>query len=141
MSDEPRGTIDVAVEDLGESGCVARVTVNRPAKINVLDSAMIAMLTSAFESLSSHERLRIAVLAGAGDRAFIGGADIQAMVELTDPVAAKGFITALHHGCRSIRDLPVQVIAEIRATAWARGSRLRRRAIFASANRGDVRDA
>jgi enoyl-CoA hydratase/carnithine racemase len=56
--------------------------------------------------------LRVAVLTGAGGRAFIGGADVNELVRL-EPGSARRFITTLHEACQAIRELPVPVIARI----------------------------
>ena len=57
---------------------VATVTVNRPDKLNALNQAVIAQLTETFASLT----VRAAVLTGAG-KAFVAGADIAAMAEMS----------------------------------------------------------
>jgi enoyl-CoA hydratase len=103
--------IRVEVEDR-EDGRVATVTVDYQAKLNILGRARTERLRDAFLGLASDEELRAVVLTGAGERAFIGGADIREMVEL-EPASARSFITTLHEACQSIRDLPVPVIARI----------------------------
>ncbi|MDA0352686.1 MAG: enoyl-CoA hydratase [Chloroflexi bacterium] len=103
--------VRVKIEDR-ERGRVATVTVDYQAKINILGRARTERLRDAFLGLADDERLRAVVLTGAGDRAFIGGADISEMVELT-PATARTFITTLHEACAAIRDLPVPVIARI----------------------------
>src|SRR6185503_218248 len=55
---------------------------------------------------------RVVVLTGAGERAFIGGADINEMAEL-DEESARVFISQLHEACAALRNLPVPVIARI----------------------------
>jgi len=60
------------------------------------------------------------VLRGAGDKAFIGGADIRAMATL-DPAGARIFITDLHRACDALRRLPVPVIARIEGYALGAG--------------------
>jgi len=92
---------------------VAWVTVSRREKLNALDSAMIAELTEAFRALAEDKDLRAAVLTGAGDKAFVGGADINEMARLT-PDTAETFIRDLHGVGQAIRDLAVPVIAAIR---------------------------
>ena len=52
-------------------------------------------------------------LRGAGERALIGGADINEMAGL-DASGARAFITDLHRACQALRDLPVPVIARMR---------------------------
>lgn len=93
-------------------GRVATVTVDYQRKLNVLGRARSERLRDVFLDLAGDEELRAAVLTGAGDRAFIGGADITEMIEL-DPATARTFITTIHEACQAIRDLPVPVIARI----------------------------
>jgi len=94
-------------------GCVAWITVARPEKLNSLDSDMIARLSAAAGGLLDDPEPRAVVLTGAGERAFIGGADVAEMAELTPRNAAR-FITALHGAAAALRALPVPVIARIR---------------------------
>ncbi len=101
-------------------GRLATVTVDYPERINILGRSAIAALREAFEALAGDAELRAVVLTGAGDRAFIGGADVNEMVEL-DAASAESFITALHEACQSIRDCPVPVIASIRGYCLGAG--------------------
>ena len=103
--------VHVDVEERAE-GHVATVTVDYREKLNVLGRARTERLRDAFVELAADDDLRAAVLTGAGDRAFIGGADIRELVEL-EPATARTFITTLHEACQAIRDLPVPVIARI----------------------------
>lgn len=93
-------------------GEVARITWHNSARLNVLDRAGMEALTDAIRALMRRQNLRALVLAGAGERAFIGGADVRAMVGL-DPITARGFITALHRVSDAIRAMPVPVIARM----------------------------
>jgi enoyl-CoA hydratase/carnithine racemase len=65
--------------------------------------------------------VRVLVMRGSGDRAFIGGADIHEMSTLT-PETAKQFITRLKNLCEALRNLPVPVIA--RLAGWCLGAGL-----------------
>lgn len=103
--------IVTSVEDR-PAGRVARVVVENEAKLNVLNSALSAGLEAAFRDLARDDGLRAVVLAGAGSRAMIGGADIREMAGL-DPARARAFITQLHNVCAAIRALPVPVIARM----------------------------
>lgn len=94
-------------------GRVARVVVDHPVKLNILDPEMMDALAEAFENLAGDAMLRAAVLTGAGERAFIGGADIGPMSRLSSPKEARRFISRLHAACDAVRRLPVPVIARI----------------------------
>ena len=104
--------IRTTIEPLDETGHVARVTVDNPTRLNVLGARLIDELTAAIRALEPDRQLRCVVLKGAGDRAFIGGADIREMVGL-DSATAHAFITRLHLACAAIRELPVPVVARI----------------------------
>jgi enoyl-CoA hydratase/carnithine racemase len=97
---------------LDRGGRVARLTIERPAKLNALDPPTIADLTQAAAALQQNDTLRAVVLTGAGERAFIGGADVNTLSGL-DAASAETFITALHHAIAAIRAIPVPVIARI----------------------------
>ena len=112
MPSDHHPQIHTAIEPLGDTGHLARVTVDNPTRLNVVGTALIDELTAAIRTLEADRHLRCVVLRGAGDRAFIGGADIREMVGL-DPTSAHAFITRLHLACAAIRELPVPVVARI----------------------------
>jgi enoyl-CoA hydratase len=62
---------------------VAFVTVNRPAVRNALNSQTIRDLKSAFEMAKNDEDVRVAILTGSGDKAFVAGADINELATQT----------------------------------------------------------
>ena len=51
---------------------VARLTLNRPEVFNAFDEALIAEITQAYRQLGTDERVRVVVLAGAGDASSSG---------------------------------------------------------------------
>ena len=93
-------------------GAVAVVTVDNRRRLNCLSSPLILGLAEAFARLGEDAALRAVVLTGAGDRAFIGGADLNELAGL-NPDSARLFITRLHQACRAIRDCPVPVIGRV----------------------------
>jgi len=105
------GSVELSVEDSPE-GLVARLTIDNRAKLNILNSLLIEQLISAVAGLYGDERLRVLILTGAGNRAFIGGADVNEMAGL-NPDSAREFISRLHDACAALRSLPVPVIARI----------------------------
>jgi enoyl-CoA hydratase len=56
---------------------IARITFNRPAKLNAMTLAMYDELGAAFKAASEDERVRVVILTGAGDRSFCAGADLK----------------------------------------------------------------
>jgi enoyl-CoA hydratase/carnithine racemase len=94
-------------------GRVAFVAIDNAAKLNSLTSQAMGDFVDAFRALAGEPDLRCAVLTGAGEKAFIGGANIDEMAGLDSPGAARAFIEKVHGCCQAIRDLPVPVIARI----------------------------
>jgi enoyl-CoA hydratase len=116
----PAPRIALRLEERGAAGRIAWLTVDNSAKLNILDRALMLELAEKARSLAGDDRLRAVVLTGAGDRAFIGGADIRDMAGLA-PDGARDFITLLHHACDALRRLPAPVIARIRGYALGAG--------------------
>jgi enoyl-CoA hydratase/carnithine racemase len=115
--DQPSVHVDIEPR---ETGVIARVTVDNAAKLNVVGSALMAEFIATVTALGAREDLRAVVLTGAGERAFIGGADIREMAGL-DGGRAREFITRLHRMCAALRDLPVPVIARVNGYALGAG--------------------
>jgi enoyl-CoA hydratase len=68
--------------DAGDGG-VATVTINRPEKLNALSSALILELRDAFERIAGQPEIRAAIITGAGEKAFVAGADISELEKLS----------------------------------------------------------
>lgn len=62
---------------------VALVTINRPDKLNALSAAVIAELRDAFERIQKDPGIRALILTGAGEKAFVAGADINQLAALS----------------------------------------------------------
>ena len=69
---------------------IALITLNRPEKLNALSGAVIAELREAFQQVESDSAIRAAILTGAGEKAFVAGADINELAALT-PLEARAF--------------------------------------------------
>jgi enoyl-CoA hydratase len=63
-------------------------------------------------TLSDDAGLRVLIVTGEGDRAFIGGANLHELGAL-DPPKARDFLILIHRMCKVLRDLPVPVIARV----------------------------
>ena len=79
---------------------IAYVTVNRPKVLNALNMATMEELRSAFTTIKDDREIRVAILTGSGEKAFIAGADI-AELSRHDAVSAKEYT---HRG-QSVLDL------------------------------------
>jgi len=98
--------------DRGDDGCVAYVTIDNRKRLNCLDTPQVVRIIETFEALRIREDLRAVVLTGAGDKAFIGGADLNELGGLCAD-SARLFITRLHQACAAVRACPAPVIGRI----------------------------
>src|SRR4029079_7894135 len=113
------GSVEVTIE-ARKLGLVARVVLQNAAKLNTLNSHLMLSFVTELEALAKREELRAVVLTGAGEKAFIGGADIFEMATL-DAEKAEAFITLVHRSCNALRELPVPVIARVNGYALGAG--------------------
>ncbi|HUN48627.1 MAG TPA: enoyl-CoA hydratase-related protein [Stellaceae bacterium] len=60
-------------------GPVVLITINRPAAMNAYDAEAVSEMGRCFESFERDEELRVAILTGAGDKAFCAGADLKSL--------------------------------------------------------------
>jgi enoyl-CoA hydratase/carnithine racemase len=102
---------------------VAYVTIDNLAKLNALDPGLLEALSATLTQLGAGPALRAVVLGSTGDKAFVGGADIDIMAGLDRDGAAR-FITLVHRACQAVRDLPVPVIARIQGFTLGAGMEL-----------------
>ncbi|EAQ42936.1 enoyl-CoA hydratase/isomerase family protein [Polaribacter sp. MED152] len=59
-----------------KNDALAQVTINRPKKLNALNKETITELSNAFTELENDEAIRVIILTGSGEKAFVAGADI-----------------------------------------------------------------
>jgi len=102
---------------------IAFVTINRPAVRNALNSATIAEIGSVFEQIEGDDTIRVAILTGAGDKAFVAGADINELATLA-PVAGKEYALVGQAVFDSIERLGKPVIAAVNGYALGGGCEL-----------------
>jgi len=92
---------------------IARITINRPEKRNALNQAVRLELQQALRDIEEDDSIRVAIVTGAGDKAFIGGADITELKEMT-PIACEARASTLGQQLYTdIENLRVPVIAMI----------------------------
>lgn len=66
-----------------DAGGIACITVNRPQKLNSLSTEVILELGDAFKRVSNDAAIRAAIVTGAGEKAFVAGADIGELAEVS----------------------------------------------------------
>ncbi len=91
---------------------VATLSLRNAKTLNIVGTAAILELTAALHNLSARGDVKVLILRGDGDKAFIGGADINEMAKLTPPLA-EAFITRLKNLCEAVRSFPAPVIARL----------------------------
>ncbi len=62
---------------------IGQITINRPSKLNALNMATIQELHNAFESLENDTAVRVIIITGEGEKAFVAGADISEFASFT----------------------------------------------------------
>lgn len=93
-------------------GGVVTVSINNTVRLNCLGSSQILAFIKAVGGLADDPDLRVLIVTGEGDRAFMGGADLHELAAL-DPHKARDFLKMVHGMCKVLRDLPVPVIARV----------------------------
>lgn len=68
---------------------IGQITINRPSKLNALNVATIQDLHSAIESLENNEEIKVVILTGEGEKAFVAGADISEFADFSVEEGAK----------------------------------------------------
>jgi enoyl-CoA hydratase len=102
---------------------VARITLARPSKLNVLDGAMIAALVSAADAIEADRDVRVAILTGEG-KAFCAGADIAAWGGLEPLDMWRHWVPAGHRAFDRLARLRVPLIAVLNGHALGGGLEL-----------------
>jgi enoyl-CoA hydratase len=106
-----------------DRGAVRTITVNRPDKLNALNRETIGELTLAFRQAAQDDAVRVVVLTGAGEKAFVAGADISEMTAWS-PIQAQAASRAGQDLMLTIERLGKPVIARIPGYALGGGMEL-----------------
>src|SRR5207237_6980865 len=99
---------------LSREGQIVTITVNRPKLLNALNGATLRELTQAVREAADSSRALI--LTGAGDKAFVAGADISEMAPMT-PWTARELSELGHVLTALLDDLPLPTIAAVNGSA------------------------
>ncbi len=123
QSEKTAMPIVVGRQTCAGGGYVAHVTIDNREKLNTLNRVLMVEIIEEIERLEADRPLRLVVLRGAGERAFVGGADLDELAALHRDTA-RDFITLVHRVCDGFRRLPVPVVARIDGYALGAGLEL-----------------
>lgn len=107
--------IEVRKED-----AIAYITIDRPDALNAFTTEMILEMHDRVNELSEDDSVRVVIVTGAGDKAFIAGADIQEMSE-KDHDGAVAFSRRGNKLCDALEAMPQPVIAVLNGFALGGG--------------------
>ena len=108
---------------LETNGPIAVLTINRPKALNALNADTLTELSTALDELGRDSNVKVVILTGGGEKAFVAGADIAQMKELS-PLEGRRFAQLGHATFRKIELLSQPVIAAINGFALGGGCEL-----------------
>ncbi|MBB4129560.1 enoyl-CoA hydratase-related protein [Xanthomonas sp. 3075] len=108
---------------IADHASVRTITVNRPDKLNALNQETLRALDQAFLDAAGADNVRAVILTGAGPKAFVAGADIAEMCDLS-AMRGREFSLLGQHLMRRIERMPKPVIAMVNGFALGGGLEL-----------------
>lgn len=105
------------------SNGIATITFNRPKALNALNDALLKEFSLALDKISRNEDIRVLILTGAGEKAFVAGADITELSTF-NTLQAKAFSQKGHKTIDKLQELAIPVIAAVNGFALGGGSEL-----------------
>jgi enoyl-CoA hydratase len=102
---------------------IATITFNRPKALNALNVDLLKELAAALDAIAADEDIRVLMLTGAGQKAFVAGADITELATF-NPLQAKMFARRGQGTIGKLQALDIPVIAAVNGYALGGGSEL-----------------
>ncbi|MFC6590660.1 enoyl-CoA hydratase-related protein [Deinococcus lacus] len=109
---------------LDQHGAIAVLTVNRPSALNALNSETLSEIGQATDLIAENAEIMALIVTGAGDRAFVAGADIAELSTIQSVYAGRELSLAGQEVMQSIANLPLPTIACIQGFALGGGLEL-----------------
>lgn len=108
---------------LSFEGVISILMINRPKALNALNIETLEEIQKAIQEVKNHPEIKALILTGAGEKAFVAGADIAEMKGM-DSVEAVNFSRMGHLTLRMIQDLQQPVIAAVNGFALGGGTEI-----------------
>ena len=102
---------------------IAWITFNRPKSLNALSSVLLDEFSDALDRVAANEDIRVLILTGAGDKAFVAGADIKEIAEC-NTLTAKLFAEKGQRVIGKLQELSIPAIAAVNGYALGGGSEI-----------------
>jgi len=102
---------------------IATITFNRPKALNALNRELLDEFVAALEQIAGDETVKVLVLTGAGEKAFVAGADITEIARCT-PLQAKRFAARGQAAINRLQALEIPVIAAVNGFALGGGTEM-----------------
>jgi len=106
-----------------QDGAIAWVTLDRPEKLNAIDDQVIDELDQLFQRIEHDRSIRVVIITGGGEKAFVAGGDIEAMRKLSLHDGER-FVYRGQQMLQRIENSPKVVIAAINGYALGGGTEL-----------------
>jgi enoyl-CoA hydratase len=106
-----------------KKGSIGILTINRPEKLNALSNVLISELNALLADIESENKVRVLILTGAGDKAFVAGADIGELAE-RDARLGRKVSRERQDVFSRLENLPVPSIAAVNGYALGGGLEL-----------------
>jgi enoyl-CoA hydratase/carnithine racemase len=121
MSAVPKSQEPILLREDRDGVCT--LTMNRPQQLNLLTSEMLSALQDAFTEISSNQKIRVVILAGAG-KGFCAGHDLKEIKALKELPKIEALFGQCSRMMSTIPLLPQPVIARVQGVAAAAGCQL-----------------
>jgi enoyl-CoA hydratase len=108
---------------LETDGPVATITLNRPSALNAVTWRLLEEVEQALDELSQDDNVVVAIITGAGDKAFCSGIDISEVKD-DDMLKARAIGRRIHDTDKAVRMFPKPVIAKVRGACLGAGLEL-----------------
>jgi enoyl-CoA hydratase len=106
-----------------QEGHIGTLTINRPQALNALNETVLKELKSFADQIENNKDIRVLIITGSGEKAFVAGADIKAMQGMTQKEATD-FSNVAQTAFNAIEELPFAVIAAVNGFALGGGCEL-----------------